>query len=209
MIRRPFTLLAAGSLALCAATCVLWSGSYAARDAVEFDREGMRWGIESGDGRLVLSDAPQRRRDRAAAEAELQAVRDESARTLERARELLDTASRNQLRDSSTALSARFDEIGRLMAVANRGVQKLRAASSRSRAVAGVAVNARAVPHAVLAAVFGLLPAVWLAVQARSGRRYRRRRAANLCPACGYDLRATPNRCPECGTATTLVGAAA
>jgi predicted Zn-ribbon and HTH transcriptional regulator len=52
-----------------------------------------------------------------------------------------------------------------------------------------------------LAALTAALPALSL-----TSLHLRRRRVAlverrRLCPACGYDLRATPGRCPECGTA--------
>ena len=44
------------------------------------------------------------------------------------------------------------------------------------------------------------LPALWLLADAR--RKHRSR--ANVCCACGYDLRATPGRCAECGTDAAL-----
>ncbi len=44
---------------------------------------------------------------------------------------------------------------------------------------------------------------IWPAVWVRRRWLTRLRRVAGLCPACGYDLRATPDRCPECGTVPT------
>lgn len=54
-----------------------------------------------------------------------------------------------------------------------------------------------AVPMWFLTATFAIAPAIGV----YSYGRRKRRVARSLCPACGYDLRATPDRCPECGAA--------
>jgi hypothetical protein len=52
-------------------------------------------------------------------------------------------------------------------------------------------------PYWLLTLLVGMPWIVFLARRWRS--RAARRIAAGLCPACGYDLRASPDRCPECG----------
>jgi hypothetical protein len=52
------------------------------------------------------------------------------------------------------------------------------------------------VPYWAIASVSGVIAALGI----RSRRRAIAARARRgLCPACGYDLRATPGQCPECG----------
>jgi hypothetical protein len=58
------------------------------------------------------------------------------------------------------------------------------------------------VPHWFLMLVTAVLPAI----AARRAWRLRRARRAGmqLCPDCGYDMRATPHRCPECGHSAAI-----
>jgi hypothetical protein len=53
-------------------------------------------------------------------------------------------------------------------------------------------------PWPVPVFLLALLPSMWLRFHLRLRRR-QQRISANLCPNCGYDLRATPSACPECG----------
>jgi hypothetical protein len=53
--------------------------------------------------------------------------------------------------------------------------------------------------------VFTIAATPWLMVAWRYWRQHAARRiAAGLCPACGYDLRASPDHCPECGADAPL-----
>jgi hypothetical protein len=64
------------------------------------------------------------------------------------------------------------------------------------------------VPHWLL--VLATLPGAWLAlVRLRRWTLARVRRNYGHCPACGYDLRATPERCPECGSVSEIRPSAA
>ena len=69
---------------------------------------------------------------------------------------------------------------------------------------AGLLVRRRDIraPYWFCTAACAVLPLTWV-VRRNHWRRAKRRRAG-LCPACGYDLRATPGRCPECGAAAAV-----
>jgi hypothetical protein len=164
-----FNLAAAMSLLLCAVTVALWVRSYWYLDSLQRAPNPQRfWLVESADGRLYVQ------RNSASAPFWPNSRLEYSGGELKR------------LFYSYLPFRWRFAGF----AYGHGPVPT----------TPGIAMTAHVflVPHAFVATVLAVLPALWLRAAQRR-RRTRARHAAGVCTRCGYDRRATPDRCPECG----------
>jgi hypothetical protein len=171
LARHLFTLCSAASLLLCVAVCALWVRSYFVVDGLSHSRERRASGAYSTHGRL-----------------------------------LLDTMGDSDVPvwpglagwEPTHEPAGDAPQFIDMPQVNGRGALGFKHARITNDMGGGVvrAVTATAVPHWSVVLVLLPLPLAWAAAFRR--RRYRNRHT--LCPACGYDLRASPDRCPECGT---------
>ena len=187
MTRRLLNLLTALSLLLCAAVCALWIRTYLTRDWLS--RTNLRhgepfysvsqWAVQTSMGRISVHYARLRLATRGPA------VYFDNPRP----------PGVSWVYQRSAPVDARPP-----YGVANTFIFRLgfytKGASTAGSFDPGDRMKGRTLmfPLWLLAAAFGVLPAARLCLYAR-----RRGRPRDLCPSCGYDLRATPGRCPECG----------
>jgi len=178
-----FNLVAAASLVLCVSTCALWVRSFFVGEKQSMG--GQRWvvAIHSCRGRVLfqLSDNHERMPNSLPAES----------------------SGRMQWIPLYPLIVEPIE--GDVFSVGAAGFgmwygRPLPAAAFNPSAPAGWAIRnwGLLVPYWFVVLFEGMLAmrVVKRAVRAHAARG---RRTNGLCPACGYDLRATPERCPECG----------
>jgi hypothetical protein len=184
MKRRLLNLLTAGSLLLCVAVCVLWVRSYWRYDQVNRFGADHVLELSSGDGVFAVMYGPTYKGPGAVQWPTSWRYRNYKA------------LGKNGLP-------------GQMAIASHRRLHRLGLAYDANRLITPslgppyYSSHRLYLPHWLVALALAALPS------ARSWRRWRcrRARAAGGCPACGYDLRATPDRCPECGAAAGPAGA--
>jgi hypothetical protein len=180
---RLFTLCSALSLLLCAAMCVLWARSYGLADQLLWQRSDRALWVHSARGRMVLgrwvagrSDVPLRGDQRG-----LKYTRDGAG-------------------FAGNYLLFLNGEPGDI----DTSWERSGFAWYEKREMSGQIYAQWVAPFWFIALAAAALPLSWTATRWRSRFRDRRRQNIGLCPACGYDLRASPERCPECGRLTRV-----
>jgi len=190
MKRRLFNAMTVLSLLLSAAAAALWAvGSHLAF-VLEFGPAADRWRLTAHEHHIALDDMPRYMADMAESRRVLGRWLDQNRRRLEPHEKRLSSARIQTMSDPRSA-AAEF-------ARATLDVEGLPPPPPIPTARPP---RDYAVPYWWLIAAGAALPfgrLAWVGL-GWNRRRRSRRRAAGLCTACGYDLRATPGRCPECG----------
>jgi 4-amino-4-deoxy-L-arabinose transferase-like glycosyltransferase len=192
LARHALTAIAALSLLLCVAVCVLWARSIVTLDAVNYTpRRGVvgwqgSFTIQSGDGLLTAGYSYLKSQDPSDERKRLDYgfKRYESPHRSFAMRMSMLWPQHGGYAGGFGYVSqySRYPTTGPLVSQAGqRGIM---------------------CPHWAAFAAFALPPLAWRIARVRRRRRNRH----GLCPSCGYDLRASPQRCPECGTAVTSRG---
>lgn len=184
MIRHLFNFAAGTAFLLAIAVCVFWSRSYRQSDKVTWMSEHSRTSLRSAPGQVVFglysANFPVSGRD---------------PRGLSYTR---DVPATPQWEIVSVLLLC-SDPTARLVQWDRGGFTWSHRRSSRDLILTAVA------PFWSVALAAGAVPLGWTGLRLRARLRARRGATLGRCPACGYDLRATPDLCPECGRPTGRV----
>jgi hypothetical protein len=183
MKRRLINLLTLVSLVLCVATCVLWGWSYRAGDDWKCVQPWADYRVESCSGQIAWTETYFGNIDRSFLQPPEYGVWHHRSETPP----LPPIGMR--LNSIAPLPHGWFNQAGFTVGLSLTDAYINSAGPTRMVAV----------PYWAAFVMLGILPALSALRHTRRRRRQSRQRHG-ACPACGYDLRATPGRCPECGT---------